>query len=352
MSKRDLLLESIISGISKGVFVETGTNNGLFAELVLSANPTNTLYMIDHCDHYYQMKTKYGNRVLHAMPETIDFLHIDGKNRAYEFVKRTIELYFPKVRENGFVMGSGAKDIDDDARNDTGDVIIEGQPHGAVHAFSEFIVKNNLTGAGAEERIFFKKTVSPPDTHCQNKKIVFVTEFSTLGLSANESVKRLLSLLSFKQDLIVFVGADIISRLSALGSNITFVNAEQVADTFSEKYMKLAQEIETNSADYSVHNKINMLRHAKSIKPEYFLYAWIDCSSQMNTDKFHNCKFPTNKLTVFSSDSSTFIIPNSLVEGVELFYEYKLIELQSQWLTSETMFPEMFRDFPDMVNII
>ena len=347
MSKRDLLLESITYGIPNGVFVETGTNDGLFAELVLSANPTNTLYIVEHCDHYYRLKTKYGKRVLTTMPDTIDLLHIDGNNHTYDFVKDAIEQYFPKVRENGFLMGSGAKDIDDAVRNAKGDVMIESIPYGVVHAFSEFIVKHNHTGAGSDERIFFKKTVNNPVLYCPNKNIVFVTSFSTVSLSGTEAVKRLLALQSFKQDLVVFADTDIIPELSAAGGKITFVNAEQVADKFEEKYIKLAQEIQPNPG-YSGHYKINLLRHVKTIKPEYMLYAWIDCSSQMN---FHNCKLSTKKVT-FISSTSTFIIPNSLVEAVELLYEYKLIESQTQWLTHETMFPQIFEEFPDMLDNI
>ncbi len=333
--QRDLFLLSVVSGINNGVFVCVGDDNGDFTELVLSVNSTNAVFLLEHNDLYHSLKSKYNSRIITVMPDTFDFLHIDCESKTYDYAKGALDKYFPKVRENGFVMGSRIKDT-----------IIQ-------NAFSEFISKNCLTGAGAEERIFFKKTHNTKSATLPKKNIMFATKFSADGLSSNETLKQLLAIFSFQQDLIVFTDANLVADLSALNSKITFVDSNQVTNTLEKKYIQLGREIDPD-AEYSEHNKINFLRHAKSVNPNYILYAWLDCTAEMSAIKFHNTNFPTNKLTFFSSasDSSTFVIPNSLMESVEVLYEYKLIEMQTRWIANQHIFAQMHQDFPGMFNLI
>jgi superfamily I DNA and/or RNA helicase len=106
----ELLLLSIVSGISNGIFVEMGTNSEHFIETILSINSTNTIYLSEHDEIYSLLRAKYKNRVLTVMPDTFDFLHIDCNNQTYEEVKYSLDKYFPQVINNGIVMGSDVKD--------------------------------------------------------------------------------------------------------------------------------------------------------------------------------------------------------------------------------------------------
>ena len=58
-------------------------------------------------------------------PDDVDFVYIDG-NHSYEFVKKDIELYYPKVR-NGGILGGHDFNL-----------------YGVAKAVVEFIDKNNL----------------------------------------------------------------------------------------------------------------------------------------------------------------------------------------------------------------
>ena len=55
----------------------------------------------------------------------VDFIYIDG-NHSYDFVKRDIELYYPKVKDGGVI---GGHDI---------------YFHEVQKAVFEFVIKNNL----------------------------------------------------------------------------------------------------------------------------------------------------------------------------------------------------------------
>jgi hypothetical protein len=280
------------------------------------------------------MKTVYKDRVLNVIPDTFDFLHIDCSNQTYEDAKSALDKYFPQVRSGGFVMGSDVKD----------DV---------TKAFSEFIAKNNLTGAGADERIFFKKVLQQKPVSSPKRSIAFVTKFTAKGMSNNDTLKYLLALFSFKQDLIVFTDSHLISDLTALNNKIIFVSSDSVTNTLDQKYIKFARQIDPN-VDYSEHNKINLLREAKNINSDYILYAWVDCNAQMSPNKFNNMRFATNKLSFYSSasDSSNFVIPNSLLDSIEVLYEYKLIEMQTRWIANQSIFAQMHHDFPGMFSLI
>ena len=173
------------------------------------------------------------------------------------------------------------------------------------------------------------------------------------------------------------------------GDNITFVDSCDVNDTFASKYAKLEQEImvsdvyEKAISNYMAkltpedtlggHSKINFVRHAKSVDPDYMLYAWIDADC-MNTQT-NAGKIPTDKMTfcqlkdipverlepdrVLASkdvylNCSSFIVPNSLVEAFELLYEYKLIEWQTRWIAGDdhSLVLQIIQDHPVLFNLV
>lgn len=422
---RDLLLESILSGVNNGIFVEIGTYRGDFVDKVLSLNRTAKIFCIDpyasydeyedsmnsmigdtiYDETYSNLKSKYGDRIqfirlssadaFGMIPDNIDFLHIDG-NHGYNFVKRDLELYFPKVRSNGFIMGSGACDEDESKRDAKGNVFIEHSPgnysnYGVVKAFTEFITAKNLTGAGSNARIFFKKTTHPTVAPYPKNDLCFVSRFGTTDLSGNGYIQQLLNIMSFQYKLILFVDPSTMQEISKykMNNNVTLVDCDDVNDTFASKYMKLEREImssnlyEKTISNYRAkftpehtlggHSKINYVRHAKSVNPDYMVYAWIDpdcINSETNagkipTDKFTFCSLkdiPTERLEpdrILAGDDvyincSSFIVPNSLVEAFELLYEYKLIEWQTRWIADDdqSLVLQMVQDCPDLFYIV
>ena len=188
---RDDLVKNIISNIDNGVFVEIGTHTGAFADFILSNSKNSTLYCVDpyiKYDDYQdginnitgdelfesvqkQLKDKFGDRVIFVrefsknavekIPNDLDFLYIDG-NHQYTYVLEDLENYFPKVKENCYIVGDDARDFDDNTRNENGDIYIEWCPgcyghYGVVKAFNEFIQKKNIQGSVHGSQYVVKK---------------------------------------------------------------------------------------------------------------------------------------------------------------------------------------------------
>ena len=188
---RFTIVKDIISKIENGVFVEIGTDRGDFADFILENSIKSTLYCIDpyisYTDYddsinkvtgdnlfyktYYRLKSKYGDRVqfirkfsqdaLNDIPNTIDFLYIDGNHR-YDYVSKELEMYYPKVKSNNYIIGDDAVDMDDSLRNKNGDVLINwGENsyghYGVIKAFREFIGKNNLYGEVIAKQCILRK---------------------------------------------------------------------------------------------------------------------------------------------------------------------------------------------------
>ncbi len=178
---RENLVKFIVEDIKDGVFVEIGTFGGGFADHILSCNKTATLYCIDPylCYDNYddsmnnivgdkmfeevkgKLTEKYGNRVkfirklsedaIADIPDNIDFLYIDGNHR-YTYVLKDLELYYPKVKKNCYIVGDDAHDQDESLRNENGDVKFQWAPncfghYGVVKAFNEFTKKHGLMGS-------------------------------------------------------------------------------------------------------------------------------------------------------------------------------------------------------------
>lgn len=115
---------------------EIGTWKGANAEVMLQALPNiSKLYCIDEYKDYTEKRgdklvlksmaekhqksahkrlKKYDERVsfirtnslnaVISIPDNLDFVYIDG-NHGYEFVKRDIECYYPKIKERGVLGG-------------------------------------------------------------------------------------------------------------------------------------------------------------------------------------------------------------------------------------------------------
>ena len=116
---------------------EIGTQRGVNAYSIMRLLPMDKLYIIDPYEFYdYEGRSqnavdpdnmqnafyvtakhtleKYGDRVefilkksedaVDLIPDHLDFVYIDG-NHDYPFIKKDIEMYYPKVRKGGLLGG-------------------------------------------------------------------------------------------------------------------------------------------------------------------------------------------------------------------------------------------------------
>jgi hypothetical protein len=110
------------------VGVELGVDEGNNAFNILSTLPIKKLYLVDPYIKYdindkgtqsrkdvaikklrrFKDKTvfiyKTSKEAVKYIPDNVDFVYIDG-NHDYDFVKRDIELYYPKVKDGGVFGG-------------------------------------------------------------------------------------------------------------------------------------------------------------------------------------------------------------------------------------------------------
>jgi hypothetical protein len=112
--------------------VEIGVDKGGNAINIINNLPIERLYLIDpyepyfergflwkceYRDNYIKVKrklSKYKNQMklirkrsedaAVLIPKEIDFVYIDGRH-TYEAVKKDIELYYPKIKNGGFIGG-------------------------------------------------------------------------------------------------------------------------------------------------------------------------------------------------------------------------------------------------------
>jgi len=111
--------------------VEIGVLHGKNAERILKTLSIQKLYLIDPYELYIEVSgelsdtrnalqeckkrvSKSGEKVkfiikksseaVNEIPDDLDFVYIDG-NHAYEFVKKDIELYYPKIKTGGVLGG-------------------------------------------------------------------------------------------------------------------------------------------------------------------------------------------------------------------------------------------------------
>lgn len=180
MSKREDFIKSAISHFpDNGVFVEIGTHEGFNADFILTHNQSCHLYTIDPYiayDDYKDsinkitgdelfnkvqsaLKEKHGDRIhmirkfsedaINDVPNEIDFLYIDG-NHQYSYVLKDLQLYFPKLKKGGILMGDDVCDFDDSRRDANGDIHMEWLPgcfgaYGVKKAFDDYFKSTHLT---------------------------------------------------------------------------------------------------------------------------------------------------------------------------------------------------------------
>lgn len=109
------------------VGIEIGVDYGLNARTMLKLLPIKTLYLVDPYeeeldtvsgDKRYEKAQKFlarfknkiefvrktSDAAADVLPNNLDFVYIDGSHE-YKFVKRDIDLYYPKVKKGGIIGG-------------------------------------------------------------------------------------------------------------------------------------------------------------------------------------------------------------------------------------------------------
>ena len=126
---RDFIIRQMPRG---GVAAEIGVDQGVFSERILELARPRKLYLIDPWfpdptgtrvpspeERFSMVRGRFAAQLDRGVVELIrkpsetavarfadqslDWVYIDG-NHHYEFVKRDLELYFPKVRRGGFIV--------------------------------------------------------------------------------------------------------------------------------------------------------------------------------------------------------------------------------------------------------
>lgn len=178
MNREDIIERAISNFPKDGVFVEIGTHEGFNADFILTHNPNCHLYSIDpylQYDDYKDsintitgdelrnkvqssLKEKHGDRItmirkfssdaINDVPDQIDFLYIDG-NHQYSYVLKDLELYFPKLKKGGILIGDDVCDFDDSLRDENGDIHRQWLPgcygsYGVKKAFDDYCSAHHL----------------------------------------------------------------------------------------------------------------------------------------------------------------------------------------------------------------
>jgi hypothetical protein len=136
------LIQNILSKFDLGLGAEVGTFKGEFSKEILK-HWSGTLYMIDvwrdlseeyqDCSNHKFFETnlydetiknidEFGDRAIMIRTtsesasqifcdSSLDFVYIDA-NHSYEFVKQDIELWYPKIKKGGYILGHDYLDIE------------------------------------------------------------------------------------------------------------------------------------------------------------------------------------------------------------------------------------------------
>ena len=174
-----------IESIKDGVFVEIGISNSDLSNFLLKNNKTCKLYAIDiytsndsigdkmYVETLIKLKTEFKNRIellrcssndaSNIIENDLDFVYIGG-NHNYKYVLEDLELWYKKLKIGGFIICNNAIDINDDGRNDEGDVQIELSPgsyhkYGVINACKTFVEKNNLSFSKYNNQIIIFKPI-------------------------------------------------------------------------------------------------------------------------------------------------------------------------------------------------
>lgn len=117
-SSRRHVLQWLIETHNCNTMVEIGVRNGGTSFYLLDLFPNLTVYGIDtNISQFYssEIQEKYGDRLIalkgmsHTLSEfipdnSVDIIFIDG-NHKYEFVRKDIQLYTPKLKKGGLLTG-------------------------------------------------------------------------------------------------------------------------------------------------------------------------------------------------------------------------------------------------------
>jgi len=147
-------LAKTIFGNRPIIAVEIGADKGKNALNVLRTLSIKKIYLIDPYENYEERSKKemssaeieakkrlkpYKNKIIWIkkfsdkafkdIPNEIDFIYIDG-NHEYEYVKKDIENYYPKIKKGGILAGH--------------DISNPKYGKGIIKALMEFSIKNNL----------------------------------------------------------------------------------------------------------------------------------------------------------------------------------------------------------------
>jgi Methyltransferase domain len=193
---RDHVLRVLSDAEYSGLAVEVGTFKAEFAERILQRTAIKTLYCIDPYASYDQYQdrmnhldlqkvfeiaqqrlTPYGSRARFVretsdntshywLDSSLDFAYIDG-NHSYSFVLSDLNLWWPKVKQGGMIVGDDAFDqLNDPTRNAAGDVPIvwdSSRPndlsmYGVAKAFVDFAQSKAAQVQFYDNQVFLIKT--------------------------------------------------------------------------------------------------------------------------------------------------------------------------------------------------
>jgi len=254
------------------------------------------------------------------------------------------------------------------------------------------------------------KDLTTTNTSTSTKDILFVTSFVDIGREKWANLKRtnddyfewfnnLAKTITYP--LLVLIDENILHKLHEkykFENNIIFMDRNNV-DTFLDRYLDTEQAIldsdefkrkipkerlnikpETWNGKYNLmnHSKVNFVKYAKAMFPDYSYYSWIDFGYVRNDvnnvpQKINISKLPKDKVvfetfylpkkqteeevlqideTIFKG--SCFIIPNLLVETFYNKYENKLLNWYSRNISDddESLVMQLYFDEPHMFNMI
>lgn len=243
-----------------------------------------------------------------------------------------------------------------------------------------------------------------------NKDILFVTAYKDINRSKWPSISRSnneyfqkfkLITETIKHTLIVFVEDDIKLQLIQqynFPSNILFYNLNTTNSFFNNHLLNQIQIIESetykdkipsdrksapehNYAEYNLinHSKINFIREAKDLYPDYSFYSWIDFG--FGKTKYHyptiienvhllprkiiyQLYTPIPEIKISPNDmlkehriffiGSSYIIPNEMINTFENIYKLKMLELEKDNIVDDdqNMLYQIYYDYPDMFYLI
>lgn len=199
-------VNNYISNIKNGIFAEIGVCYGLMSENILRNNKSCNLYCIDPylsyndyddaCKNevgdnlYNSVKTRltnefkdrvkfvreFSNKASTIIKDELDFVYIDG-NHKYKYVLEDITLWYEKLKIGGIIICDDACDINDNIRDENGDVFIRWNEHsygkyGVIYACKNFAEKNKIPFFIWENQIILFKPFYIKNTVKKSNKIV------------------------------------------------------------------------------------------------------------------------------------------------------------------------------------